>query len=310
MIRQVVADSSIRASMFGGSFPRFAVYFHLAAHQRKGGVRFVFPSVATIMEYTGLTRSPVYDALGWLAKNGWITPQEQKTKVGHRKGWLIAEIDSETGLPVPESESGEPPAQTHTPTPEPEPAEEFNSQLGEEFLNANLGETAYLDDPEPQEVAPKPKPKPKTKTKTTTEIPAELLAVSGFAEAWADWVAYRQQAELRPMTAIGTTRQFSAMIMAVGGGVDVVACIDKAITSNWQGVHLDAVNNQPQSQAITKAAPNTEYQAMILEHLDAQGALSDDGELLPPWETNVKAKRVTVQYKPKALLASNDDMPF
>lgn len=253
MIRQVVADSSIRASMFGGSFPRFAVYFHLAAHQRKGGVRFVFPSVATIMEYTGLTRSPVYDALGWLAKNGWITPQEQKTKVGHRKGWLIAEIDSETGLPVPESESGEP--QTHTPEPEPE-----LPHISEELP------------PKTSEAPPISKPKPKPKP--TTEIPAELLAVDGFADAWADWVAYRQQAKLRLMGAIGTTRQFSAMIKAVSEGVDVVACIDKAITSNWQGVHLDAVN-KPQSQAVTKAAPKKELN--ILDKMRLQiGAEFDE----------------------------------
>lgn len=112
------------------------------------------------------------------------------------------------------------------------------------------------------EVAPKPEPKPKPKKAPkpkptpTTEIPAELLAVDGFADAWADWVAYRQQAKLRPLTAIGTTRQFSAMVKAVSEGVDVVACIDKAITSNWQGVHLDAV--KPQSQGITKAAPKKE----------------------------------------------------
>ena len=221
------------------------------------GKGLAWPNWGTMLADSGLSRPALGDALTVLMAMQLIREHGRVSRAGGGKKtvvWEIAEIDNDGNVS---------PFGTHTPEPEPE-------------LPPISDEVAPISD----EVAPKPKAKPKAKPKPkpkpkTSEIPAELLAVDGFADAWADWVAYRQQAKLRPLTAIGTTRQFSAMVKAVGGGVDVVACIDKAITSNWQSVHLDAVKAQSQSQSITKAAPKKELN--ILDKMRLQiGAEFDE----------------------------------
>ena len=337
MIRRPIFDWSISPASFSGA--HYKVYCAIGRFSNSDGE--AWPNLKTISQVSGVTTRYLKESLAWLVANGWLVPSTKHTKGGDAiKSWVISEIDSETGLPV------KPKPQEPQPQPDPEPKpkmpraeraklmyaqmaamtpEEFDAQMDWEWVNADLGETQFLDDPaqflddpEPQpapnpkpKTKPQPKPKTKPKPKPETEIPAELLAVDGFAAAWADWLTYRKQAKLQALTPIALTRQFSAMVTAASGGVDVVACINKAITSNWQGIHLDT-QTKPQPQPQAKSAQKALYEEVLVDYYDSIGALDDNGELLPPWETNPKKGKAKSSPKPALVLTNTDDadLPF
>ena len=181
----------------------------------------------------------------------------------------------------------------------------------------------FLDDPEPQptpnpkpktkpQPKPKTKPKPKPKPKPETEIPAELLAVDGFAAAWGKWEKHHRERgnKLTPTT---KAAQLEKAVLMLGLGVDVVAVIARSTEQGYTGLFWDNAKpqtTQPQPQA--KSAQKALYEEVLVDYYDSIGALDDNGELLPPWETNPKKGKAKSSPKPALVLTNTDDadLPF
>lgn len=163
--------------------------------------------------------------------------------------------------------------------------EEFDAQMDYEWLDADLGELKHLDDPElldDIDVVELPKPKPKAKAKAELPpMPAELVAVSGFASAWAKWLEYRSQAKLGALTPISLTCQWSALITAHNGGCDIVAAVDVAITSGWQGIHPKPATNSGLAVA-PKAELSILDQMRIAQNAAFEAILADEATTVKP----------------------------
>jgi len=80
-------------------------------------------------------------------------------------------------------------------------------------------------------------------------LPGALTALPGFAEAWAEWLAYRRSRKLT--TAPATLKRQLGML---GEQPDPVAVIEQTITNGWNGLF-------PLKGSATPARPQTQAQA-------------------------------------------------
>ena len=78
----------------------------LLDHDFGGGP--VFPSIATIAEETGLSRTGAKDALRWLRINGWIEAQERRREDGGRSSNVYVVLDPPGREPTPPRSGADP----------------------------------------------------------------------------------------------------------------------------------------------------------------------------------------------------------
>jgi len=88
--------------------------------------------------------------------------------------------------------------------------------------------------PEPKKAASKP-PVPRAAPLALPDLPADLAALPGLAEAWVDWMAYRRQRRwtTAPMTATG---MFNKLREFAVEGDDPVEVIRNSIAFGYQGL--------------------------------------------------------------------------
>lgn len=294
------------------------VYTYLVAcSNAKDGM--AWPSLESIITDTRLSRATVSRAITNLTGSGLVVIKKRttrKTKRGRGVNmYFLPKVLADQVGPEPQTPtmSRQERAKIMAAQMAAISDEEFDAQIDHEFLNANLGvfdENGYTDDMmagytdaadeaycmaelDDTDVVELPKPKTKPKTKPKPELPpmpAELVAVSGFASAWANWLEYRGQAKLKTLTPIGLTRQWSALITAHDRGCDIVAAIDTAITSHWQGIHPKSATNggvavAPKAELSVldkiRLAQNAAFEAILNDETTPKAAKTVDTEALP-----------------------------
>lgn len=134
--------------------------------------------------------------------------------------------------------------------------------------NNNTPPTPHGGSPSP---APKSKPRKRTAKKAsglTVEaihaipIPEALIALEGFTEKWQAWTRLRQDSS-QPRKRWREAQQIAAILSKLGkwhtGGLDVLAGLESAYTSSWQGIsksYLEPVALRRSSKPVVSMLNN------------------------------------------------------
>jgi hypothetical protein len=244
-------------------WPREAVYYDLrwwADHERReSGKR---PGRPTLRARWGWSDRQVRNALK--AEATWGDPRwADRTATGQRADSYRTAFQP-VGKVSPESADSQRTA-TGQPT---SPRAELHSTQITDHKNNNTPPTPHGGSPSP---APKSKPRKRTAKKAsglTVEaihaipIPEALIALEGFTEKWQAWTRLRQDSS-QPRKRWREAQQIAAILSKLSawhtGGLDVLAGLESAYTSSWQGIsksYLEPVALRRSSKPVVSMLNN------------------------------------------------------